>query len=58
MDPIVLTVIIAGIIAVAFGAVIVKGIINAKQGKHSCSCGGSCGACPVNCGCKASDTSK
>ncbi len=58
MDPIVLTVIVAGIIALIFGAVVVKGILNVKQGKHCCSCGGSCTACPANCGYKADNTSK
>ena len=46
-----LTAIIATVIALAFVAVVVVMIINKKKGKHSCSCGGSCGACPVGCSC-------
>lgn len=45
------TIIITAVIAIAFLAVVVKGIIDKKNGKHSCSCGGSCGACPMGCGC-------
>ena len=39
------TVIITSLIAAAVGAVIYKGIKNAKEGRHSCSCGGNCGGC-------------
>ena len=39
------TIIIAAVIGVIFVAIVVKGIINKKNGKHSCSCGGNCGAC-------------
>ena len=40
------TIIVASIIAIIFIAIIVKGIINKKQGKHSCAgCGGSCSCC-------------
>jgi ABC-type xylose transport system permease subunit len=52
MDPILLTVIITAIIAIGFIAVVVKGIINAKSGKHCGSCGGACAACPAKCSCK------
>lgn len=33
------TIIIAAIVAAAFIAIIVRGIVNKKQGKSSCSCG-------------------
>ena len=50
MDNI-LTIVIASVIGAAFLAVVIKMIIDKKKGKHSCSCGGSCGACPVGCSC-------
>ena len=43
------TIIVAAVIAVIFASIIVCGIINKKKGKHSCSCGTSCGACGMNC---------
>ncbi len=43
------TIIITAIIAFSVMAIIAKGIKNKKEGKHSCSCGGNCGACPMNC---------
>lgn len=39
------TVILICVIAVAFVAVVAVGIRNKLKGKHSCSCGGNCGAC-------------
>lgn len=45
INPVVPTVIVASIIGVLFAAVVIKGIIDKKNGKHSCSCGGNCGAC-------------
>ena len=48
---VILTAIIASVIGALFLAVVVVMIINKKKGKHSCSCGGSCGACPVGCSC-------
>ena len=56
MDPILLTVIIALPIAAAFVAVIAKMIIDKRNGKHSCSCGGNCSLC--GCGCQNNDTKK
>ena len=47
----ILTILIASVIAALFAAVVVVMIINKKKGKTSCSCGGSCGACPVGCSC-------
>lgn len=41
------TIIIAAVIAVIFLVIVIKGIINKKNGKHSCSCGGNCGACGI-----------
>jgi hypothetical protein len=43
------TILIAAVVAAAFTAVVVRGVINKKSGKHSCSCGGSCGTCGMNC---------
>ena len=47
----ILTILIASVIAALFAAVVVVMIINKKKGKHSCSCGGSCGSCPIGCSC-------
>ncbi len=38
------TYLVAAIVAAIFIAIVVKGIINKKNGKHSCSCG-SCSGC-------------
>lgn len=38
------TIVVATIVAVIFAAIVVKGIINKKNGKSSCTCG-SCGGC-------------
>lgn len=43
------TVIVLAVIAVIVAAIIVGWVINKKKGKTSCSCGGSCGACGMNC---------
>ena len=43
------TIVIAALVAAACIAVVVVGVINKKKGKTSCSCGGSCGACGMNC---------
>jgi hypothetical protein len=45
VNPVVPTVIVASVIGVLLAAVVIKGIIDKKRGKHSCSCGGNCGAC-------------
>ena len=37
------------IVAVVLIAIVVREIKNRKSGKHSCSCGGSCSACPMGC---------
>ena len=38
--------ILAGLlVAAVFAAIVAKGIYNRRRGKHSCSCGGSCGSC-------------
>ena len=47
----ILTILIASVIAALFVAVVVVMIINKKNGKHSCSCGGSCSSCPIGCSC-------
>ena len=44
--------IVLAVIAVILVAIIVNSIINRKKGKHSCSCGGSCEACGLNCSAK------
>ncbi|MBQ7957547.1 MAG: FeoB-associated Cys-rich membrane protein [Clostridia bacterium] len=38
------TIVVAAIVAAVFAAIIVKGLINKKNGKSSCSCS-SCGGC-------------
>lgn len=43
------TIIISAIIGAIFLSIVIKGIVNLKNGKHSCSCGGSCGSCGMNC---------
>jgi len=58
MDPLVLSIIIVSVIAVAFVAVVANEIRKKKQGKGSCSCGGSCGACPVGCHCNTAKDEK
>ena len=45
------TIIVASILAVIFFAIVITGIRNKMKGKHSCSCGGSCGGCAMNCSC-------
>lgn len=42
------TIIIASLIAIIFLAIVIKGIINRKNGKSSCSCGGGCKGCAMN----------
>ena len=42
------TIIVASVIGAILLFIIVRGIINKKKGKRSCSCG-SCGACGMNC---------
>lgn len=39
------TIVIALIIGAIFAAIIIKGIINKKNGKSSCSCGCGCDGC-------------
>ena len=39
------TIIIASLLAAVFVAIVVNEIRKKKQGKSSCNCGGSCGAC-------------
>ena len=43
------SIVILVLVAAAFGAVVVAGIRRKKNGKGSCSCGGACGACGMNC---------
>ncbi len=38
------TIVVTAIVGAIFTAIIVKGIINKKNGKSSCACG-SCGGC-------------
>ncbi|MBQ3081356.1 MAG: FeoB-associated Cys-rich membrane protein [Clostridia bacterium] len=47
------TIIIATVVAVVFIAIVVKGIINKKNGKSSCSCGSGCGSCSLKGTCHA-----
>ena len=46
-----LSYVLIGVIAVAFSGVIFTAIRNKRLGKHSCSCGGRCGSCPIGCSC-------
>ena len=41
------TILVASVIAVIFAAIVITGIRNKQKGKHSCSCGGNCGACGI-----------
>ncbi len=43
------TLIISLLILAACVAVTYRGVKNRRQGKHSCSCGGSCGSCGGAC---------
>ncbi len=43
------TIALTTIIAVAVVAIVLKGIKNKREGKHTCSCGGNCVSCPMNC---------
>lgn len=45
------TFIVALIVAAVFFGILAVQIRNKKNGKSSCSCGGSCGACGMECGC-------
>ena len=42
--------VVLGVIAVIFLAIVIKGIINKKKGKHSCGCGG-CSGCAMKDAC-------
>ena len=52
------SIIIISVIALAFGAVIATLVIKKKKGKSICSCGGSCGACPMSGACHPAKTNK
>lgn len=41
------TILIGLLVFGVFAAIVVRGIYNRKQGKHSCSCGGNCASCGV-----------
>ena len=45
MNPTILTLIISGIIALLFAAVVIGIIKKRRRGEHICSCGGNCAAC-------------
>ncbi len=42
------TILIAAVVAVIFLAIVITAVRNKMKGKHSCSCGGSCGVCGMN----------
>ena len=50
------TLLIAGLVAAAFAAIIVSGVRKKKHGKSSCACG-SCAACGA-CGQSGKETGK
>lgn len=52
------TILVATVIGVIFLAILIKGIVDKKKGKHTCSCGGSCGACPMGASCHAATPEK
>ncbi len=41
------TIIVASIVALIFFAIIIKAIVDKKNGKSSCSCGCSCSGCAM-----------
>ncbi len=41
--------IILAVVIAVFLAIVIKGIKNKKEGKSSCSCGGNCGSCGMDC---------
>ena len=43
------TVIVASVIGGIFAWIVAVQIRNKRQGKSSCSCGGNCGVCGMNC---------
>ena len=45
------TLIVLAMVTAALAAIIIGQIRRKKQGKSSCSCGGSCGACPMSGSC-------
>ncbi|MBR3836420.1 MAG: FeoB-associated Cys-rich membrane protein [Clostridia bacterium] len=45
------TIIVAAIVAVVFLAIIIKAIVDKKNGKSSCSCGCSCSGCAMKGAC-------
>ena len=52
------TFIIAAIVAVIFVAIVFSEIRKRKSGRGSCSCGGSCGACPMGASCHSATPEK
>ena len=45
------TILVAAIVAAVLLAIVITGIRNQKNGKGTCSCGGSCGGCSMNGSC-------
>lgn len=43
------TIIVSVIVAAIFAAIIISFIRDKKRGKKSCSCGGNCDTCALNC---------
>ncbi len=43
------SILILALVAAAFAAVVVTAVRRRKSGKVSCSCGGTCGACGMDC---------
>ncbi len=44
------TFLIALLVFSVFAAILIRGIVNRRRGKHSCSCG--CASCPGHCACR------
>jgi len=41
------TIIVAAVVAAVFLAIVIKGVINRKNGKSYCKCGGGCDSCAL-----------
>lgn len=39
------TLLVAGVVALAFAAIVITAVRNHKRGKHACACGGDCANC-------------
>lgn len=49
------TIIVAAVVAAVFLTIVIKGVINRKNGKSYCKCGGGCGSCALKDTCHGKD---